>query len=113
MQSLQIRHHICFLSPCGEGRHMSETERNVRFSLMKRQAVVTHTISQTKIPALLRQLGYKHTFRHNAVSTKKLLVFTFSQKHIMLKCWSIEDRSGFFLSPVKLSKGGLRQIAVS
>jgi len=43
---------------------------------MEEKSVVTHTILQTDISALLRQLGYKHTFRQNVV-TKKLLVLIF------------------------------------
>jgi hypothetical protein len=30
---------------------------------MKQQFVVTHTIRQTEIPALLRRLGYKYTVK--------------------------------------------------
>ena len=45
-------------------------------SPMKQQYVVTHTIRQTD-SRITRQLGYKHTFFHNVVSTIKLLVLMF------------------------------------
>jgi hypothetical protein len=35
------------------------------------QFVITHTICQTEIPAITRQLGYKHTFCQNFAATKK------------------------------------------
>jgi hypothetical protein len=80
---------------------------------MEQQSVVTHTIRQTEIPALLHGCVYKHTYCHKAVFTKKLLLLIFSQKRNILKRWSIDDLSSFFLSPVKLCIGGLRHIAVS
>jgi len=37
---------------------------------MKQQFVITHTICQTEITALLDKLGYKYTFCQNVVSIK-------------------------------------------
>jgi len=65
---------------------------------MNLHSVITHTISPTEIPAP-RQFSYKQTFCQNVVSTKKLLVFVFSQKHSVLKCWSTDDQSSFFCLP--------------
>jgi len=39
---------------------------------------------------ITRQLGYKHTFCQNVVSTKNCLFSYFR------KCWSIDGRSSFF-----------------
>ena len=44
---------------------------DLRISLTKEQIFVTHSIRQIEIPVLLaRQLGYKHTFCQNLVSTE-------------------------------------------
>ena len=44
---------------------------------------------------------------------RKLLVLIFSYKHNMLKCWSVQDQSGFgFVSPVKLIVSGLTLIVL-
>jgi hypothetical protein len=56
---------------------------------------------------ITKQLGYKHTFYQNVVFTKNCLFLYFR------KCWSIDDRSRFFLSHAKLYIGGLRQIYFS
>jgi hypothetical protein len=45
---------------------------------------------------IAEQFGYRHTFCQNVVHTKKFLVLTFSEKHNLLECWSVEDRSGSF-----------------
>jgi len=41
---------------------------------MKLQFVVTVAFHQTEMPVVARQLGYKHIFCLNVVSTKKLLL---------------------------------------
>ena len=84
--------------------------RQSNILLMKQKFVVTNTIFQTKIP-ITRQLHYKHTFCQNAVSTKKLLYLIFSlKKSNILKCWSTEDQSCFFLSPLKLCISGVNKL---
>ena len=46
-------------------------------SLLEHQFVITHTIHQTEIPTLLRQLGYEHTFCHNLCPQKFCLSLYF------------------------------------
>ena len=44
--------------------------------LMKKQFFITHTVCQTEIPGLLEQLGHKHNFCQNVVSTKQNVFFS-------------------------------------
>jgi hypothetical protein len=44
----------------------------------KQRFVVTQTMLQTEIPALIDKTGYKHTFCQNVESTNKLHLFMFS-----------------------------------
>jgi len=87
---------------------------NTIITLNKQRFVLLHTFRKTEIPALHRELGYKHTFCQYSVSTKKLLLLMFSSKRKMFMFWSTEELSSFFRSPLKLCRpiGGLRQIAV-
>jgi len=38
---------------------------------------------------ITRQLGYKHTFCQNVLSTEKLLLLIFAQKPNIHKCWCV------------------------
>ena len=58
------------------------------------------------------QLGYKHTFCQNVVSTEQIACPHIFVKNNMLNFWSTEDWPRFS-SPVKLFIDGLQQIAVS
>ena len=76
----------------------------------KQQFVVTHSIRQTEILALLDicstiTLSVK-------IHAKKLLLLIFSYNHAILRCLSTKYLSSS-LSPVKLCTGGLRQSALS
>jgi hypothetical protein len=71
---------------------------------MKQQFVITHTIWQSEIPALL----------HSSVVHKTITGSYISINHNMLKHWCINDLSRFFwVSPVKLCISGQQQIALS
>jgi hypothetical protein len=62
---------------------------------MKQQFVVTHTIRQADILALLGG-SITNTPSVRMLYPQKMFVFIFSYKHNTLICWSIENRSSTF-----------------
>jgi hypothetical protein len=66
---------------------------------------INHIILQNYNSTLLRQLGYKHTFSQNAVSTKNCLSLYFSNDVTCLRVGLSGVGQVFCI-------GGLRQIAV-
>jgi len=62
---------------------------------MKQQIVVTHTIHQTEISALLDS-WVTNTSSVKMYFPSKIFVLMFLEKHNLIKGWSIEDQSSFF-----------------
>ena len=75
---------------------------------MKQQFIITHTIRQTEIPALLDSwVNKQHLskyFVHNKICCPYIFVY-FHKTHDVLQCWSIKDLLTFFLSGVKFCIG--------
>ena len=81
--------------------------------LLKERFAVTHTIRQSKIPALLESQVTKHTFCQNHVSTQTNCFSLYLRKNLTWLKVCILRTCQVFLSPVKLCIRGLRQTAVS
>ena len=72
----------------------------IKISLMKWQVVITHTICQTEILALLDTL-VTNTPSNKILCQQKNGLSFYSHKNLtLLKCWSIKDWSRFFPSPI-------------
>jgi hypothetical protein len=67
----------------------------IHISLIKQQYVITHTIRQTEIPALLNSLFTNTPSVRIFFPQKYCLSLYFRKKHNMLQCWSIKYRSSF------------------
>jgi len=75
--------------------HFTHTVHLCILLLMKQQFVITHTVHQTEILALLDS-WVTNTPSVKMVCTQKLLSLIFSLKHNMRNCLSVKDRSSIF-----------------
>jgi hypothetical protein len=83
---------------------------------MEQQFVITNTVSQTEIPALLGGwVKYKLSVKMLCPQKKKKTPYIHVKTLTCLCVGLLKDPSSFFLSlsSVKFCVGGLRQIAVS